>query len=120
MPNQKRFDDVGPRTPPYESETGSEARMERRFRHLLEAAPDAILEIDRDGRIVLMNAATERLFGYSREELSGKNVDFLVPNEVRVRHAQHRTNYCAHPLPRPMGSGLLLQGQRKDGTRFPV
>ena len=94
--------------------------MERRFRHLLEAASDAILEIDRDGSIVLMNAATERLFGYSREELSGKNVDILVPDEVRSRHAQHRTNYVAHPLPRPMGSGLMLQGQRKDGTRFPV
>lgn len=98
----------------------SGARIERRFRHLLEAAPDAILEIDRDGCIALMNAATERLFGYTREELLGKNVDTLVPNEARVRHAHHRANYGAHPLPRPMGSGLLLQGQRKDGTRFPV
>ena len=114
------MDDAGSRTVYGPSDTGSDARMERRFRHLLEAASDAILEIDRDGRIVLMNAATERLFGYSREELSGKNVDILVPAEVRSRHAQHRANYVAHPLPRPMGSGLMLQGQRKDGTRFPV
>ena len=110
----------GSQKPLEPGDTGSDERMERRFRHLLEAAPDAILEIDREGRIVLMNAATERLFGYSREELSGKNVDTLVPTEVRHRHVHHRENYVAHPLPRPMGSGLLLQGQRKDGTRFPV
>jgi PAS domain S-box-containing protein len=120
MTDDKAFDNAGARPPAPEGETRSEARIERRFRYLLEAAPDAILEIDRDGRIVLMNAATERLFGYSRDELSGKNVDILVPNEVRARHAHHRANYGAHPLPRPMGSGLLLQGQRKDGTRFPV
>jgi PAS domain-containing protein len=53
--------------------------MDKRFQHLLEAAPDAILEIDEDGCIVLMNAATERMFGYRREELSGKDVDILVP-----------------------------------------
>ena len=120
MADERPLNDVGSRTASEPSDTGSDARMERRFRHLLEAASDAILEIDRDGSIVLMNAATERLFGYSREELSGKNVDILVPDEVRSRHAQHRTNYVAHPLPRPMGIGLMLQGQRKDGTRFPV
>lgn len=109
-----------PENPVQSKETGGDERMERRFRHLLEAAPDAILEIDGDGRIVLMNAATQRLFGYSREELFDKNVDILVPDEARVRHTQHRAKYSAHPQPRPMGSGLLLQGQRKDGTRFPV
>ena len=120
MADERLVNDVSSRTVSVPGATGSDERMERRFRHLLEAAPDAILEIDREGRIVLMNAATERLFGYSREELSGKNVDTLVPTEVRHRHVQHRDNYVAHPLPRPMGSGLLLQGQRKDSTRFPV
>ena len=120
MADERPLNDIGSLTVSEPSDTGSDARMERRFRRLLEAASDAILEIDLDGSIVLMNAATERLFGYSREELSGKNVDILVPDEVRSRHAQHRTNYVAHPLPRPMGIGLMLQGQRKDGTRFPV
>lgn len=102
------------------AETADQQRVQRRFRHLLEATPDAILEIDADGRIVLMNAATERLFGYTKEELRGKNVDALVPNESRGHHAHLRAGYTAHPRPRPMGTGLLLQGQRKDGTRFPV
>ena len=66
MTDDKPFDNAGARPPAPQGETRSEARIERRFRYLLEAAPDAILEIDRDGRIVLMNAATERLFGYSR------------------------------------------------------
>jgi PAS domain S-box-containing protein len=90
------------------------------LRHLLEAAPDAILETDSSGNIVLVNAATERLFGYSRQELCGMNVDILVPIESRERHAHHRASYSAHPHPRPMGTGPLLEGQRKDGTRFPV
>src|SRR5687767_8262834 len=120
MANHQPFDDAGSRAPAQEGEARRQERRERRFRHLLEAASDAILEVDRDGRIVFMNAATERLFGYTREELSGKDVDSLVPDEVRGRHAYHRGNYSAHPVPRPMGSGLLLQGQRKDGTRFPV
>ncbi len=118
MPNYKSVDDADAQKPSRQAEAANEAEL--RFKHLLEAAPDSILEIDRDGRILLMNAATERLFGYSREELSGKNVDTLVPDEVRARHAQPRVNYVADPLPRPMGSGLLLEGQRKDGTRFPV
>src|SRR6476620_1865304 len=113
MANQP-FDDV-PHSRVLEVETGSEPKLERRFRHLLEATSDSILEIDRDGRIVLMNAATERLFGYTREELWGKNVDILVPDEVRSRHAHHRGGYSTHPQPRPMGTGLFLQGQRKDG-----
>ncbi|MFN0103923.1 MAG: ATP-binding protein [Bryobacteraceae bacterium] len=120
MANHKAAGNATPPSRGQEEDKGSEARLERRFRHLLEAAPDAILEIDRDGRIVLMNAATERLFGYSREELAGQNVDILAPDEARIRHAHHRADYSSHPLPRPMGGGLLLQGQRKDGTRFPV
>lgn len=120
MGNDRQFDNRDPAGPCLPSNPVDEARMERRYRHLLEATPDGILEIDRDGHIVLMNAAIERLFGYAREELQGKSVDELVPNEMRARHAQHRLGYDAHPQPRPMGTGLLLQGQRKDGTRFPV
>ena len=97
-----------------------EVRSERRFRELLEAAPDAIIEVNQDGRIVLLNRVTEKLFGYSREELLGKPVEILIPDDLRGRHAEHRRNYWNSPATRPMGSGLLLQGKRADGSEFPV
>jgi PAS domain S-box-containing protein len=96
------------------------AQADRRFRELLEAAPDAIIEVDRDGRIVLLNAVTVKLFGYAREELLDHSVDLLIPQELRGAHSSHRSAYWGHPSTRTMGSGLKLQGQRKDGTRFPV
>jgi PAS domain S-box-containing protein len=91
-----------------------------RFRELLEAAPDAIIEIDRDGRVVLMNRVTEKLFGYQREELLGKPVEVLIPETLRHNHKANRDAYLTHPTTRPMGTGLKLEGQRKDGSRFPV
>ncbi len=91
-----------------------------RFRDLLEAAPDAIIEVDREGCIVLLNRATETLFGYSRQELSGQSVEILVPEDLRGRHARNREDYRQQPMTRPMGSGLELQGRRKDGSRFPA
>jgi PAS domain S-box-containing protein len=91
-----------------------------RFRDLLEAAPDAIIEVDRQGRIVLLNAVTEKLFGYTREELLGKNVDLLVPDAARERHSAHRADYGANPQTRPMGHGITLLARRKDGGEFPV
>jgi PAS domain S-box-containing protein len=97
-----------------------QVKFERRFRELLEAAPDAILEVNRDGRIALLNAVAEKMFGYSREELLGQPVEWLIPFDLRGRHEQHRSAYKSHPTTRPMGSGLDLYAQRKDGTRFPV
>jgi PAS domain S-box-containing protein len=97
-----------------------QARSERRFRELLEAAPDAIIEVDREGRIVLLNRVSENMFGYSREELLGRSVDLLIPQDLRARHAEHRQRYWNTPSTRPMGSGLMLQGKRKDGSEFPV
>jgi len=98
----------------------SEIQVERRFRELLEAAPDAIIEVDRAGRILLLNLATEKLFGYSREELLGQPVEVLVPDALRHGHSQHRTDYWDHPSTRPMGSGLALYGRRKNGSDIPV
>ncbi len=96
------------------------AREEARFRELLEAAPDAILEVDREGRIVLMNAVTEKIFGYQREELLGKSVDILIPEALRGGHERYRAAYWAAPQTRPMGSGLDLLGLHKSGRTIPV
>lgn len=103
-----------------EKEALIQVHAERRFRELLEAAPDAIIEVDRDGRILTLNAKTEQLFGYGREELLGETVDALVPDHVRANHAGYRAKYAAHPVTRPMGSGLALEGRRKNGSTFPV
>ncbi len=96
------------------------ARESLRFRELLEAAPDAIIEVDQAGRIVLLNRVTEQLFGYSREELLNQPVDILIPSDVRAGHHAHRQRYWGQPTTRPMGTGLKLEGQRKDGSKFPV
>lgn len=97
-----------------------QSRLERRFRQLLEAAPDAIVEVDADGHIVLVNRVAEEMFGYSREELTGQSVDQLVPDAIRPTHHQHRADYLSHPRTRPMGSGLDLRARRRNGSLFPV
>lgn len=103
-----------------EKEARAGMQTERRFRELLEAAPDAIIEVDREGRIMLVNLVAEKLFGYEREELLGQPVEILVPDGLGADHQQHRARYWDHPVTRPMGSGLALHGRRKDGSLVPV
>ena len=95
-------------------------RAEARFRSLLEAAPDAIVGVGADGRIALVNAQTERLFGYERSEMLGQPVEMLVPESARAIHPRRRSTYSAAPTPRPMGAGMELAGRRKDGSEFPA
>ncbi len=91
-----------------------------RFRDLLEAAPDGIVEVELDGTIVLLNAAAERMFGYPREELLGRFIEVLVPEYLRQRHHAHRDRYAEDPVTRPMGIGLELFARRKDDSQLPV
>lgn len=92
----------------------------RWYQDLVELAPDAAVLIDSEGRIVLVNQQTERLFGYPRQELIGQRVEVLVPERFRRRHTVHRDGYFGEPKMRGMGTGVELSGLRKDGTEFPV
>ena len=93
---------------------------EDKFRTLLESAPDAMVIVDASGKITLVNAQTEKLFGYKREELLGKTVENLMPERFRGNHLGHREQYAKAPRLRMMGSGMELFGRHKDGTEFPV
>jgi PAS domain S-box-containing protein len=87
---------------------------------LLESAPDAMVIVNAEGLIEIANLQTERLFGYSRNQLIGQNVDILVPLGRRAAHGGHRDGYFAMPKQREMGAGLELMAVRRDGTEFPV
>jgi PAS domain S-box-containing protein len=90
------------------------------YDNLLDTAPDAMVISDSSGRILLVNRQTEKLFGYSREELIGQPVEILVPSQFRDKHPAHRAEYMALPHTRAMGEGLDLLGLRRDNSVFPI
>src|SRR5690606_41650316 len=94
--------------------------IQERFSARLPAAPDAMVVVDREGRIELVNTQLEQLFGYTREELVGQPIELLVPQRFREHHPRDRARYLEDPRSRPMGAGLLLYGVRKDGSEFPA
>lgn len=101
----------------------SESRIrdsEARFRGLLDSAPDAVIIVDDQGLITLVNAQTEQWFGYDRDELVDRPIEVLIPKRFRDAHESHRQDYIHSPTIRPMGMNLDLAGRRKDGSEFPV
>ncbi len=95
-------------------------QSEEKFRWILESAPDAIVIINSEGKIQMVNARTEDIFGYSRQEMTGREVEMLIPDRFVHKHHHHREVYNADPKTRAMGIGLELYGKRKNGEEFPV
>ena len=90
--------------------------VEEQFRALVESAPDAMIAVNAEGEITVVNQQAEQLFGYTREEMLGQQLEMLVPAAVVKRHVALRREYLKNPTARPMGTGLELYGVRKDGS----
>jgi PAS domain S-box-containing protein len=105
---------------PLEREVAVRREEERKFRKLLESAPDAMVYVNQEGRIALVNEQTGKLFGYAPGELAGKEIEVLVPERFRAKHREHRKAYALAPTARLMGAGINLYGVTKDGREFPA
>lgn len=118
--NDELEERVRERTVELEQKITEIGMAEKRFRILLESAPDGMVIVNEQGRIVLVNTQTENLFGYSREELINESIEKLVPERYRVNHPTLVANFFDNPTVRSMGLGKKLFGLRKDNSEFPV
>jgi PAS domain S-box-containing protein len=103
-----------------EASRGAIPEGEAKFRALMESASQAIIAINHEGLIEVVNNKAEELFGYVRDEMIGHSIEMLVPEALRERHVGHRKDYFSRPRARPMGIGLDLSGKRKNGQEFPI
>ncbi len=110
----------GGERPAHPSAEGHWDETQALFEQLFESAPDSVVVTDAQGVIKRVNAQTEQMFGYARGELQGQPIELLVPKRFREMHVAQRANYGSDPHLRPMGSGMELYAQRKDGSQFPV
>ncbi|MBI3877903.1 MAG: PAS domain S-box protein [Verrucomicrobia bacterium] len=117
---RERTDELARANEALEGEIAERRRGEERFRLVVEASPSGIVMANREGRIVLINSQTEKMFGYARDELVGQSIETLVPARFRGGHPGHRAEFFSMPASRPMGAGHNLFALRKDGTEFPV
>lgn len=101
-------------------DVSEKVKLTQLFKNLLESAPDAMVIVNKQGVIELVNLQTEKMFGYDRSELIGQKVEILMPQRFGNRHPGHRENFFANPHVRPMGSGLKLFGRKKDNSEFPI
>lgn len=92
----------------------------KKYEQLLQSAPDAMVFVNKEAKIVLLNAQLAALFGYTEEELTGRDLDCLIPERYRGSHRDNVARYFEQPQARPMGMNLLLHGLRKDGSEFPA
>ena len=90
------------------------------FRQIFQSSVEAIIMVDKAGKIVLANPVSERMFGYEPDTLLGRVIEDLLPEHLRKRHVAYRVDFNAHPEPRPMGMGRDLVARRQDGSEFPV
>lgn len=96
------------------------SKSEEMLQGLFDFAPDTVVVVNGQGTIIRVNAQVQQMFGYKPSELMNQPIEVLVPDRLRLEHAQHREHYVAEPHTRPMGAGLELFGKRKDGSEFPV
>jgi PAS domain S-box-containing protein len=95
-------------------------QAEDRFRLVVEASPNGIVLVNQEGRIELVNAGAEKLFGYGRDELIGQTVEILIPERFRAVHPTYRAKFLVEPRPRTMGVERELFARRKNGSEFPI
>ncbi len=98
----------------------AQKEAEANFRRVIDSAPNPLVVVDHEGKIELVNAATEKVFGYKREQLIGELIERLIPDQLRANHRIERVNFFKNPRARSLGQDRTIFGQRKDGSVFPV